>query len=113
MINLQAPAFSGEKEEWSEFIVKFQTFLVMKGCTEAIQTNLKSKLPTTEDKQFDASDEIEKAIKLAKIKNAIAKGFAMQCLSGMAMLNAILNVHAEASWPTGRACQLFDNLKHT
>ena len=29
----------------------------------------------------------------------------------MAMLNAIFNVQAEAGWPTGRACQLFDNFK--
>ena len=35
-----------------------------------------------------------------------------QCFSNMAMLNAIFNVQAEAGWWTGRACQLFDNLKH-
>ena len=35
-----------------------------------------------------------------------------QCLSDMAMLDAIFNVQAEAGWPTGRTCQLFYNLKH-
>ena len=32
-----------KEEEWPEFIVKFQAFLAIKGCTEAIQTNFKSK----------------------------------------------------------------------
>ena len=35
-----------------------------------------------------------------------------QCLSSMAMLNAIFNIQAEAGWPTGKARQLFGNLKH-
>ena len=35
-----------------------------------------------------------------------------QYLSSIAMLTVIFNVQAEAGWPTGRACQLFDNLKH-
>ena len=35
-----------------------------------------------------------------------------QCLCIIAMLNAIFNIQAEAGCPTGRSCQLFDNLKH-
>ena len=31
------------------------------------------------------------------------------CLSGMTMLNAIFHIQAETGWPTGKACQLFDN----
>ena len=27
-------------------------------------------------------------------------------------VNVIFNIQAEAGWPTGRACQLFDTLKH-
>ena len=59
--NLQAPVFSGKEEEWPEFIVKFQAFLATKGCTEAIQTNFKSKWPTTEDEEFDASTKLVSA----------------------------------------------------
>ena len=40
-INLQAPVISGKEEEWPEFTVKFQAFLVTKECAEAIQTNFK------------------------------------------------------------------------
>ena len=43
-INLQAPIFSGKEEEWPEFNVKLQAYLATKGCTDAIQTNFKSKL---------------------------------------------------------------------
>ena len=42
----------------------------------------------------------------------MATAYTTQCLSSMTMLNEIFNVQAEASWPTGRTCQLFDNLKH-
>ena len=45
------------------------------------------------------------------MKNAMAMAYMTQCLSGMAMLNAIFNIQAEAGWLTGKACQLFDNLK--
>ena len=110
-INLQAPVFNGKEEEWSEFIVKFQAFLVMKGCTEAIQTNFKSKLPAMEDEVLDVSTELGKAKKLMKMKNAIAMAYAILCLSSVAMLNAIFNIQAEAGWPTGKAYQLFGNLK--
>ena len=42
----------------------------------------------------------------------MAMAYTTQCLSSMAMLNAIFNIQAEAGWPTGRVCQMFDNLKH-
>ena len=109
--NLQALVFNGKEEERPEFIVKFQAFLVIKGCTEMIQTNLKSRLHATENEELDATTELRKAKKLVEIKNAMVMVYVTQCLSGMAMLNAIFNVRAEAGLPTGRACQLFDNLK--
>ena len=71
-INLQAPVFNGEEEEGPDFIVKFQAFLAIKGCTEVIQTNFKSKLPAMEDEELDVSTELGKAKKLAKMKNAMA-----------------------------------------
>ena len=37
--------------------------------------------------------------------------YAIQCLRSKVM-NAIFNIKAEAGWPTVRACQLFDSLKH-
>ena len=85
----------------------------MKGCAEVIQANFKSKLPAMEDEELDASIKLGKTKKLAKMKTAMAMAMAYvtQCLSGMAMLNAIFNIQAEAGWPTGRACHLFDNLK--
>ena len=110
-INLQALVFNGKEEEWLEFIVKFQAFLVMKGCAEVIQTNFKSKLPAMEDEELDASPELGKVKKLAKMKNAMGMEYVTQCLSGMVMLNTIFNIQAEAGGPTGKACQLFDNLK--
>ena len=42
-ISLQAPLFSGEEEEWPEFIVMLQAFLVTKRCAEAILTYFKFK----------------------------------------------------------------------
>ena len=57
---------------------------------------------------MDVSTELRKAMKLARIKKAITMVYATQCLSSKAMLNAIFNNQAEASWPT-----VFDNLKHT
>ena len=102
-INLQAPVFGGKEEEWPKFIVKFQSFLVTKGCTEVIQTN---------DEELDVSTKIEKAMKLRKIKNATLMGYGTQYLSSTAMLNAVFNVQAAAGWPTGETCQLFDNVKH-
>ena len=71
------------------FIVKFKAFLGTKGCAEAIKTNFKSKLPTMEDEELDASTKLRKAKKLAKMKNAMAMAYVTQCLSGMAMLNEI------------------------
>ena len=65
--NLQAPIFNGKEEEYPEFIVKLQAFLVMKGCAEAIQTNLESTLSTMEDEELDASSEVGKAKKLARM----------------------------------------------
>ena len=65
-----------------------------------------------EDEELDASTNLEKAKKLAKMKNAMAMVDATQCLSCTPMLNAIFNVQAAAGWPTGRACQLFDDMKH-
>ena len=50
-------------------------------------------------------------MKSVKIKNVIAMVYTTQFLSGMAMLNATFNIQAEAGWLTGRACQLFENLK--
>ena len=41
----------------------------------------------------------------------MAMAFVTQCLSGTAMLNAIFNVQVETGCPTGKKCQLFDNLK--
>ena len=38
--------------------------------------------------------------------------YAMQCLSGTAMLNVIFSIQGEAGWLARRACQLLDNLKH-
>ena len=111
MINLRVPVFNGKEEEWPEFIVKFQAFLAMMGCTEAIQTNFKSKLPAVEDEKLDASTELRKAKKLAKMKNAMAMSYATQCLSSTTILNAIFNIQAEPGLSTGTACQLFDNLK--
>ena len=110
-INLQAPVFSGKEGEWLESIVKFHAFLATKGCAEVIQTNFKSKLPATEDEKLDARPELEKLKILAKMKNAMAMAFATQCFSGMAVLNVIFNVQVETGWLTGKACQLFDNLK--
>ena len=57
-MNLQSPVFNGKEEEWPEFMVKFQAFLAMKGCTEVIQTNFKSKLPATENELLDASTDL-------------------------------------------------------
>ena len=58
--NLQAPVFNGEEEEWQEFIVKFQAFLMTKGFIEMIKTNFKSKLPTLVDEVLDATTELGK-----------------------------------------------------
>ena len=41
----------------------------------------------------------------------MAMAYTTQCLSSMAMLNAIFNIQAGAGWLAGKACQLFDNLK--
>ena len=65
-----------------------------------------------EDEELDASAELGKAKKLAKMKNALVMAYTTECLMGMVMLNAIFNIQAEAGRPNGRACQLFDNLKH-
>ena len=59
---------------------------------------------------LDTSTKIGKANILAKMKNVVVMAYATQCLSGMAMLNAIVNIQV-ASWSTGRVCQLYDNLK--
>ena len=83
----------------------------MKGCAKAIQTSFKSKLPATEDKDLDASTALGKEEKLAKIQNAMAMAYATQCLSSTELPNVIFNVQAEAGWPTGKACQMIDNLK--
>ena len=83
----------------------------MKRCIEAIQTSFKSKLPATKDEELDANTELGKAKKSAKIKNLMVMAYATQCLISMAMLNTIFIVQVEAGWQTGRACQLFDNLK--
>ena len=64
-----------------------------------------------QDKELDASTKLGKAKKIAKMKNVMAIANVTQCLSGTAMLNSIFNIQAEAYWLTGKACQLFDNLK--
>ena len=110
-INLQAPVFHCKEEEWPKFIVKFQAFLAMKGCAEVDQTNFKSKLPAMEGEELDARTKLGKAKKLAKMKNVMAMAYITQHLSRMARLNAIFNIPAGTGWPTGRACQLFDNFK--
>ena len=92
-------------------MVKFQTFLMIMGCAEAIKTNCKSKLPAMKGEELDVSTELGKAKKLAKMKNVMAMAYTTQCLSNTAMLNAIFNVQVEGRWLTGKACQLFDNLK--
>ena len=84
-INLQAPVFNGKEEEWPEFIVKFQAFLMMKGCAEVIQTNFKSKLLAMEYEELDVSTELGKVKKLAKMKHAMAMVYATQCLSSMTL----------------------------
>ena len=56
-----------------------------------------------EDEELDASTELGKAKKFAKMKNVIAMAYTTQCLSGMAMLNMIFNISADAGWPTGKA----------
>ena len=104
--------FSGKEEEWLEFILKFQAFLVTKECAEAIQTNFKWNLPATKNEELYASTKLGKVKKLPKMKNSIAMVYATQYLSVMAMLNAIFNVQAETGWPTRRTCQLIDDLKH-
>ena len=80
-----------------------------KGCAEVIQPNFKSKLPAMEDEELDASTKLEKAKKLAKMKNMMEMAYMTQCLSSMAILNATFYAQVEAIWPTGRACQQFDN----
>ena len=65
-----------------------------------------------EDEELDASTELEKAKKLAKMKKAMVMVHMTQCLRSKSMLNAIFNVQAETGCPTGRACQLFDSLEH-
>ena len=60
-INLQADIFNGKEEEWP-------------------------KLPAMGDEDMDASTELGKVKKLAKMKNAIAMAYAAQCLSDTAML---------------------------
>ena len=69
-------------------------------------------LPTMEYEELDDSTKIGKAIKSVTIKNAKAMAYMIQCLRSKAMLNATSNIKAQAGWPTGRACQLFNNLKH-
>ena len=64
--NLQAPVFHGKEEEWPEFVVKFQAFLATKGCAKAIETNFKSKLPSTEDEELNASIKLGKLNKISK-----------------------------------------------
>ena len=87
-----APALSGKEVEWLEYIVKFEAYLATKGCAEVIQTNFKSKLPTTEDEELDASIKLWKAKEIAKMKNAMTMAYMTQWLSGMVMLNVIFNV---------------------
>ena len=53
------------------------------------QKNFKSMLPAMEDEELNASNELGKAKKLAKMKNAMTMAYATQCLSSAAMLNAI------------------------
>ena len=64
-----------------------------------------------EDEELDANTKLKKAKKLVKMKNEMMMAYVTQCLSSTAMLNAIFNVQAEVGWLTGKACQLFDNLK--
>ena len=91
--------------------MKFQAFLATKVCVEGIQTDFKSKLLTMEDEELNTSTELGTAKKLAKMKNVMAMAYMTQCLSSTTMLNAIINIQLAAGWPTGKACQLFDNLK--
>ena len=55
-----------------------------------------------EDEELDVSTELGKAKKLVKMKNAMVMAYMTQCLSSMAMLNAIFNIQAEAGWLTGK-----------
>ena len=64
-----------------------------------------------EDEELCVSTELGKAKKLVNMKNAMAMAYRTQCLCSMVMLNTIFNIQAEAGWWTGKACQLFDNLK--
>ena len=73
-INLQAPVFSDKEVEWQEFIVKFQAFLAMKRCTEAIQTNFKSKMPAMEDEELNVSTELGNAREISKDKECNGDG---------------------------------------
>lgn len=96
LVSLLALVFNGEEEEWPKFIVKFQAFLSTKDCAEEIQTNVKSKLLLTEDELLDDTKEARKRMKLGRTKNAVAMAYMTQCLTYMAMLNAIFNVQVKA-----------------
>ena len=69
--------------------MKFQAFLARKGCAELIQTNFKSKLPTLEDEELDASTKLGTAKKLTKMKNAMAMANATQRLSNQKSIRAV------------------------
>ena len=83
---------------------------ILHGHAEAIKNYFKSNLPTAEGEELDASSELGKVKKFTKMINAMVMVYAGQCLSGIASLNMIFNIQAEAGWQTERACQLFDSL---
>ena len=65
------------------------------------QTNFKSNLPATEDEEVDATTELGKVKKLAKMKNAMSMTYMTQYWSRTAMLNMIFNIQAEVGWLAG------------
>ena len=49
-------------------MIKFKPILATKECTEVIQTNFESKLPTIEDEELNTSTMLRKPKKFAKMK---------------------------------------------
>jgi len=50
---LEVPTFSGRKQDWQPFAIRFQAFLALKRASDALDKDFVNQLPERENSEYD------------------------------------------------------------
>ena len=108
--SVELPKFSGKRDEFQVWWIKFQAFAVAKGLF-SVMKETSANLPSTQEEVMDMTDEKQKVMDRQRTLNGILIAYLTSAFKSQSDLTIVFETMTD-DWPGGIAYKVFERLKN-